>query len=308
MKNTELIILSLKKSKKLKFLKKRLREIGVNYSILYGIDGRKPKNHNFLKKYYDDEGARKFTGRSLRFPEIAASLAHINAYKHIVLNNISSAIIVEDDAYPSMYLKHWIESGCKIKNNLILSFYSYPGGYVSKVSYKNYLKGKIKAYKAKTHLYNSSFYQINLNTCKTILKLTGGKVKAFGDWPILPNDTKIKFATTIPYLTVMDKFNNSLIKNYRIESNNFLPKLIGYRVTGCLRDFFHFFGLGYFFSKNKNSQIYFHHYFYKSLVGFVNLFNRKYLDTKKLYFNKDTYAEDLHKDLKIMIANSDIKL
>jgi len=149
----------------------------------------------------------------LLFPEIEASLAHINAYKYIVLNSISSAIIVEDDAYPSIYLKYWIESGSEIKNNLILCFYSHPGGHLNKISYKDYLKGKVKAHKAKTRLYNCSFYQINLNTCKTILKLTRGKVKTFADWPILSNKIKIIFARTMPYLTAMDNFNNSIIKN-----------------------------------------------------------------------------------------------
>jgi len=70
-----------------------------------------------------------------------------------------------------------------------------------------------------------------------------------------------------------------------MKSNNFLPKLFVYRMTKILSSIL-FFGSGYFFSENKNSQIYFHRYFYKSLVGFVNLFNKKYLDTKKLYFNK----------------------
>jgi GR25 family glycosyltransferase involved in LPS biosynthesis len=303
----KIIILALKKSTKLKFLKKRLKQLKIQFEILYGIDGTNIKNFKILKKHYNEEETKKNIGRSLKFPEIGASLAHLNAYKYILKNNINSAIIIEDDSYPSILLKKWIDSRCKIKNNFILSFYSYPSGYINKKSFKNYLDKKINIHVAKTHIYNGSFYQINLKTCKKIIKLTNGKVTGYSDWPILQKNN-IRFATTIPYLTVMDKFNNSTIKRFRNRSNNFLKKMLPNIILRFFRDIFHFFYLGYFFGEMKGSRFYYYHYYQKSLVGFINFFSNKYLDTRKIYFNKNFYAHDLYRDLKIMKKNSDLRI
>jgi GR25 family glycosyltransferase involved in LPS biosynthesis len=303
----KILILSLKKSIKLKHLKKRLQQLKIKHQVIYGIDGTNVKNFEILNKNYNDKETNQNIGRSLKFPEIAASLAHLNAYKYIIKKKINSAIIMEDDSYPSVLLKQWTDSQCKIQDNFILSFYSYPSGYIYKEIFKSYLDRKIKVHLAKTHIYNGSFYQINLKTCKKIIKLTKGKVINFSDWPIQKKDN-ITFATTIPYLTVMDKFNNSIIKKFRNKSNNFLKKILPNIILKIFRDIFHFFFLGYFFGENKKSRFYYHNYHYKSLVGFSNFFTKKYFDTKKIYFNENFYADDLYKDLKIMKANSDLKL
>jgi len=245
----KILILSLKKSIKLKHLKKRLQQLKIKHQVIYGIDGTNVKNFEILNKNYNDKETNQNIGRSLKFPEIAASLAHLNAYKYIIKKKINSAIIMEDDSYPSVLLKQWTDSQCKIQDNFILSFYSYPSGYIYKEIFKSYLDRKIKVHLAKTHIYNGSFYQINLKTCKKIIKLTKGKVINFSDWPIQKKDN-ITFATTIPYLTVMDKFNNSIIKKFRNKSNNFLKKILPNIILKIFRDIFHFFFLGYFFGEN----------------------------------------------------------
>lgn len=307
MKKVKILILAIKKSRKLKHLKKRLKQLKINFQILYGIDGTNAKNFKILKKNYNDKETKKNIGRSLKFPEIGASLAHLNAYKYIIKNNINSAIIIEDDSYPSILLKKWIDSRCKIENNFILSFYSYPSGYIYKKIYKNYLDKKINIHLAKTHIYNGSFYQINFKTCKKIIKLTKGKIVGFSDWPILQN-SNMRFATTIPYLTVMNKFNNSTIKKFRSRSNNLLKKILPNFILIIIRDVFHFFYIGYFFGEMKRSRFYYYHYYHKSLIRLLNFFCNKYFDTRKIYFNKNFYAHDLYSDLKIMKKNSDLRI
>lgn len=303
----KILILTLKKSSKLKHLKKRLKKLKIQFKILYGIDGRNKKNFEILNKNYNDSKTKKNIGRSLKFTEIAASLAHLNAYRYIIKNNINSAIIIEDDSYPSILLKKWIDSKCKIKNNFILSFYSYPSGYIHKKSYKNYLDKKISIHIAKTHIYNGSFYQINLKTCEKIIKFTRGKVVGFSDWPILQKNN-IQFATTIPYLTVMNKFNNSIIKKFRNRSSNLLKNILPNAILSIFREIFHLFYIGYFFGEMKKSIFYYYFYHHKSLIGLLNFFCRKYLDTRKIYFNKNYYADDLYRDLKIMKKNSDLRI
>jgi hypothetical protein len=43
-------VLSLKKSQRLKILKKRLKDIKINYKILFGINGNQKKNHKKLEE------------------------------------------------------------------------------------------------------------------------------------------------------------------------------------------------------------------------------------------------------------------
>jgi len=43
-------VLSLKKSQRLKILKKRLKDININYKILFGINSNQKKNKKKLEK------------------------------------------------------------------------------------------------------------------------------------------------------------------------------------------------------------------------------------------------------------------
>jgi hypothetical protein len=79
----EVFILTLKGSNRIQKLKKRLKEININYRVLFGINGNIKKNQDKLKILYNKKKTENYIGRPLAFPEIAASYAHINAYKII---------------------------------------------------------------------------------------------------------------------------------------------------------------------------------------------------------------------------------
>jgi GR25 family glycosyltransferase involved in LPS biosynthesis len=303
MSEVKVYIISLKGSKRLKDIQKRLKQLKINFEIFYGINGHQKKNHLKLLNNYDSKKTENYIGRKLAFPEIAASLSHINIYKSIVSNKIKSSIIIEDDAYPSIDLYKWIKSGDKIKDNSILSFYSYPSGYLKKSGKKTILKN-IKIHQALTHINNSSCYQINLKTCETILKITKGKVCGVADWPLNIKNNKIELTVTIPYLVIMDDYYESytavarekyLSKNYLIESFN---KLLIFKI---LKNLFHILFISFLFKKKMNYFFYKEIFFDKSIYFFKNLFLNTSLSTYTIFKNKDYYSKDLqlHRFFKI---------
>ena len=84
MSQIKVFIISLKGSDRIIHLKKRLKNLKIKYKIFYGINGKDKKNYSKLLKYYNSTKTEKNIGRKLSFPEIAASLSHLNIYKLIV--------------------------------------------------------------------------------------------------------------------------------------------------------------------------------------------------------------------------------
>lgn len=76
---------------------------GLNFHFLYGMEkqaiitGQAPLSH-----IYDDDQARKNQryGKSMTAGEIACAWGHRKIYEDIIANNISRALIFEDDVFP----------------------------------------------------------------------------------------------------------------------------------------------------------------------------------------------------------------
>ena len=117
MSEIKIFVISLKESNRTPKIIKRLKQLKIKFEIFYGINGHKKKNFSKLLKVYDEKKTENYIGRQLAFPEIAASLSHINIYKMIIRRRIKSAIIIEDDAYPSKILFKWIKMNTKIIDN-----------------------------------------------------------------------------------------------------------------------------------------------------------------------------------------------
>ena len=294
----EVFILTLKGSNRIQKLKKRLKEININYRVLFGINGNIKKNHDKLKILYNKKKTENYIGRPLAFPEIAASYAHINAYKIIKREKIKSAIIMEDDVYPSKNLGKWIKNKTKIKDNFILSFYAYPAiSFIFKKAEKsqNTMNNIIKVHVAKTHLYNASCYQINLKTCEKVLEINNNKVCGFGDWQFNLIKNKIKLGVTLPYLNIIlnYKSNTALAsKKFMQNSFNFKNKL-SKSLQDILRIFYYLSFLPFLMRKYKNFDFYHEYFFSKYLCYLENLIFKKYLDTSKIYYDKNFYSTDL---------------
>jgi GR25 family glycosyltransferase involved in LPS biosynthesis len=295
-------VLSLKKSQRLKILKKRLKDIKINYKILFGINGNQKKNHKKLEELYNKERTESYIGRQLAFPEIGASYAHINAYKIIKKKKIKSAIIIEDDVYPSKALGWWVKNNIKIKDNYILSFYSYPSlGFIYKKSINRNMNNKIKIHESKTHLLNGSCYQINLRTCEKIIKLTKGKVCGVSDWPFNLKRDKINLGVTLPYLNSFIKNVSSTSKareEFAKSSFNFKKKLPNF-IQNILRFFYYISYIPFFTKKYSNIDFYHEQFIFKYLEFIKNIFTRKYYNTKEIFYEKNFYFSDIQKRIKI---------
>ena len=296
----QIFILSLKNSDRIDRLKKRLKILNIDYKILLGIDGNKKINHKKLKKIYNQKKTTSFISRELAFPEIAASYAHLMAYEIIVKKKISSAIIMEDDVYPSKIISHWVKNNIKIKDNYILSFYVYPGlGFIYKKPIIENILGtstnKINIHNAKTHLLNGSCYQINFKTCKNILRITNRKVCGFVDWPINLQNSKINLGVTLPYLNTFIK-NKSNTANAREEmtSNIFSFKnKLPIFIQDILKTFYYLSLTPYFLRRYSNFNFYYEYFFFKYLQLIKNIFISKYYNTEKIYNNVKFYSSDL---------------
>ena len=301
----QIFILSLKNSDRIEQIKKRLKVLKINYRILLGINGNTKINHKKLKKIYNKNKTINFIGRELAYPEIAASFAHLKAYEIIVKKKIGSAIIIEDDVYLSKMMQNWINNNVKIKDNFILSFYSYPSlGFIyKKPEIENALrtnKNQINIHKAKTHLLNGSCYQINYKTCKNILKVTNKKVCGFVDWPISLRNAKIKLGVTLPYLnTFIKNKSNTAEAREKMTSHFFSFKnILPIFIQDALKTFYYLSLIPYFFGRYNNFNFYYEFYFFKYLLLIKNIFISKYYNTEKIYKNRNFYFSDLKSKIK----------
>lgn len=293
-------IISLKHSKRVKKLKAKLKKSKIKFKIIQGVDGNNLFKNGKLNKITDEKKILYNVGRKMSPSEIGAAASHLKIYQYVVKNRLSQAIIMEDDAFPSSRMKEWIKKKISAKNNEILSFYAYPSGHIEKKHYRNSIKN-VKIHKSKTHLFNSSCYQINYYTCKKILNITKKKVIALPDWPFNSFENKIYHSVTIPFLSLIhDEGHSNLRKSrntiFREDKIYKIKNLIPKKTISFFSFFYYFFFIEYFFSKRKkNFYYYLDHYFIKKLYILINLIGNFHIDQRKAYWNYKFYSKDLHK-------------
>jgi len=299
--NIKIIVISLKNSKRISKLKKRLKKINVNYKIIEGIDGKLYKKKNKLNSIYDKKSTLKNIGRELAESEIGCAASHLKAYSYIIKNKIEQAIIMEDDAFPSKFLHQWIKNNIKIENNKILNFYCYPDGFVRKKSYKSLFNNSIKLHNIIGHSCGAACYQINNYTCKKIISLTRKKVIGLPDWPFSTTYHKIELAITIPFLAFVDDNGWSHLRNDRkkvLKENQVIKKLLHPILIKILRVPYYLSYLPYFISKYPNKYLYYEHYVQRIISKFKNIIFNNYLELTKIYYKKNYYYKDLKKIVK----------
>lgn len=295
MRGLKVFVISLRKSNRIKKLTKRLKHLKINYEIFYGINGHKKKNFKNLLSAYSKKKTENYIGRKLAFPEIAASLSHINIYKLIIQRGIKSAIIMEDDSYPSEMLSKWIKMNMKIPDSSILSFYSYPSGYLNEIGKKTKIK-KVRIHQAATHINNSSCYQINLNTCKKIIKITNGKVCGVADWPFNYKKNKIKLSSTIPYLVIMDDFYESITASARekfLKQNELFNLFNKSLLFLIFKNLVYLSLISFCIKKKMHFDFYKEQFLEKSFFFFKNIFFNNTISTYSIFKDKRYYFNDL---------------
>lgn len=302
MKKIKVLIIALKNSKRLPYLKKKLNKLKIKFKIIEGINGNYYYGEKKLDKISNEKKIYKTIGRTMSPSEIGAAASHIKAYKFIVKNKIDQAIIFEDDAMPSNILKEWINNNYQLENNEILSFFAYPSGFLEKKPFKKILNNKINLHYAKTHIYSNSCYQINNYTCKKILSITKGKVIGLADWPFNTSVHSIKLIVTLPFLTVINDrglsnlsaSRNKILGKKNVLIKKFIPELI----SPIVELLYYFFYIPYLFGKYKNLQFYKEHFYKKKIELIKNYFFESNLNLYEMSYKTQFYIDDLKKDFR----------
>lgn len=299
--NIKIIVISLKNSKRIFKLKKRLKKIKVNYKIIEGVDGKLYKKKNKLISIYDKKSTLKNIGRELAEFEIGCAASHLKAYNYIIKNKIEQAIIMEDDAFPSKFLYQWIKNNIKVENDKILNFFCYPNGFIRKKPYKSLFNNTIKLHNIIGHNFGAACYQINNYTCKKVISLTRNKVIGFPDWPFSTTYHKIELAISLPFLAFIDDDGWSNLQNDRkkkLKEYQFIKKLLHPIIIKILRVPYYLSYFPYLISKYPNKYLYYEHYVQNIISKFKNIIFNNYLELTKIYYKKNYYYKDLKKIVK----------
>lgn len=96
-----ILIISLKHSPRREVISQRLNGLGLKFEFVDAVYGKELAEEQ-LKEIDRDFSVKRFnTKKPLTLGEIGCALSHIKVYEYIVKNNISQAIILEDDAIVS---------------------------------------------------------------------------------------------------------------------------------------------------------------------------------------------------------------
>lgn len=92
-----IFIISLKRSvDRRKVMSEHLARLGLDFEFINGVDGNKLSPEE-ISKLYDEKWAFRQEGRHLSRGEIGCSLSHLKVYRKIVNEDLSYALILEDD-------------------------------------------------------------------------------------------------------------------------------------------------------------------------------------------------------------------
>ena len=105
-----IFIISLKDSSRREVIASRLRSLNLKFKFFDAVYGRN-LTKNELDEVDFDFYPKKFNSpKKLTLGEIGCALSHIKLYEYIVENQISEAIILEDDAIVSLYFEDILKS------------------------------------------------------------------------------------------------------------------------------------------------------------------------------------------------------
>lgn len=291
-------VLTIKGSKREKIIKKRLQDLKLKYKIIYGINAKLKKNIKLLRRVYNRQKTLKVLERDLDYSDIACAYGHIKIYKYIVKNKIRNSIIMEDDCYPSSDFRQWV----LIKDNFFdqidfVQFYS-NSGLIYKKKYSK-INNKFIIHKAKTHLPLLNCYQINIKSCKFLLKYFKEKIFQTSDFPGEYFGKQIKQFFVTPVMAVTDKNHITTSTNKKIWSSvHFFSRLrkfiFFYSLFNAL---FHISHLLFLFNKKNSYKFYKKQFLDYKIQVLINYFFRNYINLPDLINNKNIYSQDIQSKL-----------
>lgn len=293
-----IFVLTLKDSSREKIIRTRLEELKLRYKIFYGVNAKLKKNINFLNKIYDKKRALQVLERDLDLYDLACAYGHIKIYNYIARNRVQNSIIMEDDCFPSETFKEWVLIKKSFLNNLdFVQFYSNSGLIFKKPDIL--LNKKFSIHKASTHLPLMNCYQINLKSCKFLLKYFNKKIFQTSDFPAEYFNKKIKqfFVTPIMAGTHINHFRTSTNKKIwsSVKILSGLRKLVpAYSLFNALIHISHIFFL---FNKQTSYRFYKLNFLNYKIEILKNFFHKNYLNLSDLINNKNIYSKDIRKKI-----------
>ena len=168
------------------------------------------------------------------------------------------------------------------------------------------LLNKFNIHIAETHLHNNSAFQIDIDTCKKIIKLTKGKVINVPDWPINFINNNITSSIALPYLVLMDDNNFSYIQKQRekLVKTSFLKKIFPKKIINLLLMIYYILFIPYLIRRYPNINFYIEYFFNKKISLIKNFFLKNLINTEDINLNKNYFAEDLRTKLHKKITAS----
>lgn len=308
-KKIQIFIMSMKRSRRRKYLISKLKKLNLKYKIFYGIDEGNVKGKKIVYSNYDRLAVLKYLGRDMGFNEIGGMYTVLRIMKYAVEKKLKNIIIFDDDFYPSSLLKEWVNKKIYFEGKKIVQFHCKGYGFLKKKSIK-VLNNKVRIYYAKTHLNNFGAAQLTYEYMKSFLEITGGKVTGVGDYPIDLNKYNLQLMQTIPFLGYPDDRNQSFLQNDR----DFLKKNFEYKIINCLKDInkkngfiknrkiinflkiiYYLSFVPYFLKTKITLHSYYVHFFHKALCNLINYFFKCYLDVDNIHSSSKSYPKDLKK-------------
>lgn len=302
-----IIVLTLKNSIREKTITNRLKLLKLNYKIIYGVDGRNKEERIYLNKRYNKFKSELSAQRELSYEDIACSYGHLKIYQYIVKKKIETAIIMEDDCFPSKYFHNWLLIDKNFLKKYDIIQFTAPRGFIYKKPI-NLFNNQFSLHKAKTKLPTTTCYQINIKACKYILKISNKKVCGVADWPINFLDLKIKQFFVLPiiasvhYNHIKSSFNKLLQLQIlkRLKIKKFIP------LYNIFVGFYYLLHFPYFLKFFNNYKYYQEEFLRVYITMFQNFFSRTFIDLEKISLNQNLYITDLHNNVKKLKENSQI--
>ena len=298
-KKIPVFVLTVKNSYREVEIKKRLNFLKISYKFFYAINGRNPENFKLLEKKYDKKKSLNSLGRYMTFTEISNAEGHLRIYKHIIKNNISNAVIMEDDCYPSKRLCDWLKLNYFFRNenyDIIQIYHSF--GLVKKKP-EELILDRFSLHKTCFTIPYTTCYQITKKACKYIIA-KNKKISRLVDWPVNFHNSKIQQYVVLPYIVMLHhnhvetSYQTKLWKNFSLLKK--IKRVIPfYNLISALYFLLHIpFILGIY-----NNYSYYKELFLLRKIFFIkNFFSSNHIDLEKIVVNKKLYPKDLANNAK----------
>jgi len=194
-----IIVISLIDSLKRRFsIQRALDELGLTFQFYDAVDGRMQLPLEY-EKQIDRVLTKQYRGAPMSNAEYACALSHTGVYNYILDNNLSGAIVLEDDAIPQQQLRQFISGDHYRDFNMV--FLAHGESFVYRWT-RQKLFQNVAVYNAAMNPWLAAAYTINANVAEQLLtKMIPIRFPA-DNWPC--DLTKLGAVVSHPSIVLVD--------------------------------------------------------------------------------------------------------